>query len=73
MIVPWLRRFVADFPLRRPGSDHRPVHVMDEVALGHVLLRVLCTLLASLHRCWRGLLNFRSAIIGVLAVDVVAE
>jgi hypothetical protein len=37
--VPQLRRLVASFPPRRPGFEHRSVHVefmVDKVALGHV-------------------------------------
>jgi hypothetical protein len=42
--VPPLRLLVAGLSLRRPGFDHRSVHVwivVDKVALGQVLLRVL--------------------------------
>ena len=44
MAVPWLRLLVAGLPPRRPGFDPGPVHVgfvVDKVALGQVLPRVL--------------------------------
>jgi hypothetical protein len=42
--VPWRRRLVAGLPPRRPGIDPESVHVgfvVNHVALGQVLLRVL--------------------------------
>jgi hypothetical protein len=42
--VPWLRRLVSGLSLRGVGVSSRPVavrFVVDEVALGQVLLRVL--------------------------------
>jgi hypothetical protein len=42
--VPWLRRLAAGLSPRRPGFDPGSVHVgfiMDKVALGQVLPRVL--------------------------------
>jgi hypothetical protein len=55
MVRPWLRRLIAGLLPRRPGFDHRSIHVrcvMDKVALERGFLGVfLFSLSVSFHEC----------------------
>jgi hypothetical protein len=53
--LPWLRRLLADFSLRRTGLDPMSVNVefvVDIVTVGHVFIRVLLIPLSVIfYRC----------------------